>query len=66
MIMHVIVSRGDAPFADDPKSFKPVRIDIEEAEAAFLLQSKCSSWHVAEVRPSTGQTGDAVRIKPSF
>lgn len=64
--MHMMVSRGDVPFADDSKSLKPVRTDIEEAEAAFLLQSKCSSWYIAEVRPSTGQTGDAVRSKPGF
>ena len=62
----VLVSRGDATFADEPKSFRPVRTDIREAEATSLLQRKCSSWHIPEVRPSTSQTGDAVRINTGF
>lgn len=41
----LLVSRGDAAFADDPKSFRPVRTDIKEAEATSLLQSERPRGH---------------------
>jgi len=62
----LLVSRGAAAFADDLKSFRPVSLDIKAAEATSVLQSQCSTWHIPEVRPSTSQTGDAVRINAGF
>lgn len=65
-IMQYLGARGDATFADDPRSFRPVRTNIKEAEATSLLHSKCSTWHIPEVNPSTSQTGDTERINAGF